>query len=1084
VSDRGWVGRPSGARTGSATQPLSSRVEPGADSPARSGNPERIPVPRPGPRARAPVPEPKGPALRVVLVSRDNLLAGALRSLIEAPGGVRVLDWHSEGLDAAIRHADVVIVDMPPNLHERAFAVIGGRFLGRTVVLLQEGEHAAALPPGPTRAVLYRPVQIGELWTAVTGSTPPVAAEPEPPGAEVGPAAGPEEPQADVEPEAPGPEPEAAADPSAGEETVGETTAAAVEGTGLPVAESGRLIGPSGQELDPVIGPGQLAPGLDPATLERLRGWGDRGRQSARGTGQAPAGHRSTAAREETRQAKAERAEVRGAGAARVGVGEVVGAAVVVVAMAAVGLGVAGWRGGGGPDTLAGEVAVVRAAGGSGGGLVAQDPRVGPIEPLHALAVGAWLRATGAGSPLEGAIREARVPSRFLLAGVVVLTVLLCLLLMRAGPGTGAAAGPGPAPPQLQERDGRGRRWRLGAAALAGALAALDPVLVRNGRAATGTVLAVALALGALAVAWGLPARPTLRWLPLVAAVGGLALLVSPLALPVLAVPVVAEFLQGRHRQAWRDLAALGLGIGLWLALPIWVAGQGLDAGWAGWLLGRPSGRGAIAAAVADAPLTWLLVAAGLAATMPPWRPRSGARAAAGGGAARLLAWTATTAAGALVAIVLGYPAEQALPFAVPAAAVSLAVAATRAVAGAWARGPVRRAVPRFVGAGVGVALAALLVAQWVDWDARYRPSADDGLDRLVASVHKLPDCSVVNAGGPDDRARLLAAGATVTGFSNGLAAQAAGVRYFVLTGAAQGGPTTPSLATWVRQHGTRVAAHPSRTLSGLGLWRVDAAPLDPVADHLPVPDGVFSNVRGSACGGYRVVDSQAGAFYTAYRAVGGKAVLGRPLGTVWTSDGPALQAFDTMVLGAAPATDGPPAVAPIELPPLLAKLDVKAVADADIPLPSARPPVTDRQTLALLKDKAIAREYLDTDPAAASAADRRRARARFGRPLGLPQVMPDGAVRQTFERVVLELPADGGPARPAALGRLAVRLGLVPKQAMRPESVPGLPAPAAETRLDTGPLLRLVGGGLLLLALAAGAGVAIAWPTRPARPG
>ena len=190
------------------------------------------------------------------------------------------------------------------------------------------------------------------------------------------------------------------------------------------------------------------------------------------------------------------------------------------------------------------------------------------------------------------------------------------------------------------------------------------------------------------------------------------------------------------------------------------------------------------------------------------------------------------------------------------------------------------------------------------------------------------------------------------------------------------------------------------------------------------------------------------------------------------------------MVLGASSATGGPPAVAPIELPPLLAKLDVEALADADIPLPSARPPVTDHQTQALLKDKAIAREYLGTDPAAASAADRRRARARFGRPLGLPQVMPDGAVRQTFELVVLELPADGGPARPAALGRLAVRLGLVPKQALRPEPVPGLPALPAETRLDTGQLLRLVGGGLLLLVLAAGAGVAVAWRTRPTRSG
>ena len=44
--------------------------------------------------------------------------------------------------------------------------------------------------------------------------------------------------------------------------------AAAVEeeGQGLPVAESGRLIGLSGQELDPVVGPGQVAPGMDEAT--------------------------------------------------------------------------------------------------------------------------------------------------------------------------------------------------------------------------------------------------------------------------------------------------------------------------------------------------------------------------------------------------------------------------------------------------------------------------------------------------------------------------------------------------------------------------------------------------------------------------------------------------------------------------------------------------------------------------------------------------------------------------------------------------------------------------------------------------
>ena len=173
MSDRqGWVGR-LGDRVTSTSQQPSSGPEPGHGRPVRSNGPDPTPtpLPGPGPRARQPVPGPEGPALRVVLVSRDNMLAGALRSLVEAPGGVRMLDWYSEDLDSVIRHADVVIVDMPPTLHERTFAVLAGRFLGRMVVLLQEGEHAEALPPGPSRAVLYRPLQIGELWSAVSGAS-------------------------------------------------------------------------------------------------------------------------------------------------------------------------------------------------------------------------------------------------------------------------------------------------------------------------------------------------------------------------------------------------------------------------------------------------------------------------------------------------------------------------------------------------------------------------------------------------------------------------------------------------------------------------------------------------------------------------------------------------------------------------------------------------------------------------------------------------------------------------------------------------------------------------------------------------
>ena len=69
----------------------------------------------------------------------------------------------------------------------------------------------------------------------------------------------------------------------------------------------------------------------------------------------------------------------------------------------------------------------------------------------------------------------------------------------------------------------------------------------------------------------------------------------------------------------------------------------------------------------------------------------------------------------------------------------------------------------------------------------------------------------------------------------------------------------------------------------------------------------------------------------------------------------------------------------PIELPPLLAKLDVEAVADADIPLPSVRLPVTNREVKNLLREKLIGRAYLGTDPATATDEDFQRARDRFG---------------------------------------------------------------------------------------------------------
>jgi hypothetical protein len=1088
--------------------------------------------------------EPEGASLRVLLVSRDAMLAESLEALVDEPGEVRMLDWRGDSLELALHGTDVVVLDVPPSLHQPTFAVIDGRFLGRTVVLLEEGESAATLPPGPSRVVLYRPLQIGDLWAAVTGVVQPAVAAPAAP-----------------------------AQLAAGEAPNGAGSAAEAPEAPTPAP----MIGMSGRVLEPVVGPGQVAPGMDPDTLERLRRWHERadsvpaaepeappaaptgpdgptgraarprplraggaaaawlaGRAARTGSaaGTLPAaalGSLSTAAR---RTGTSARASVARAGAAsarpalalRALPARLAGLArpTVVVALAGmVALGAAGWRAEGGPDLLAGEVAAAQAARSLANGpdLLVPDPRVGPVAPVHALAVGAWLRLTGADTetPIEAAVHAARAPSRALLAGTVALAVLLSLLLMRVGPGTGAAAGPGPAPPHPSPPS---RASRLGGAAAVGLLAAAEPLLVRSGRVATATALALLLALATLAVAWAPRRRPPR--LALLGAGAGLALLASPLALPTLAVPAVAAALERRPRAAVRALAALGLGVALWAALPLWVVGQGLDAEQAGWLLGRPPGRGSLAVF----PLSWLLAAAGLAAAVWAWRSAGAGRRArrpagpdasppvergaappakppaglpAGRGAAppakrraglpparrpaprdaRLLAWVATTGAGALAALLLGWPVEQALPFALPAAAVAVGLTPVslwraRAAAAREQTGDGRSAAAlaarrrelltgRAAVAAV-LAVAGLVLAQGVDWTHRYGGPADDALGRLAGTVGaRLPACSAVNASGPDDRARLLAAGVNVTEYTSGPAARAAGVRDFALTSRAR-----PALARWIRQHGSPVADLPSPSLSRVQLWHVDADALDPLADSVVVPGGAFSNVDGSACGGYRVLDDDLGGFYTAYLDLGGKAVLGRPLSSVWTSDGPALQAFDTMVLGAvADATGKRPSARPVDLTLVLAKLNPRAMAAAGMPQPSAPPPITIAEVQTLMTEPAITRAYLGMDPATASQGDWRRAGERFGRPLGVAKVLPDGAVRQPFEHVVIELPAAGGPARLAPLGQLAVRLGLVPEPARRPEPVPGLPARTAPTAVDPGPFLWPLAGGLGLLALA-----------------
>jgi hypothetical protein len=706
---------------------------------------------------------------------------------------------------------------------------------------------------------------------------------------------------------------------------------------------------------------------------------------------------------------------------------------VVVLLAALAALLASTWRAGQAPDLRGGEVAAAQAVGAPG--LAVPDPRVGPVSPLHALAVRGWVDlAGGATHDLVATVRTVRVPSALLFAVAAALTAILCLLL------------PG--------------RRQLAAAAVAGVLAALDPALVATGRLATGEALGLALALAALALAWALPERPARRLVVVAGAAGGLALLGSLLALPTLLVPVVAARLERWRRRERLDLALLGAAGLVWLALPAWAAGQGLGDRLGAVLLGRAAGRGTLSVP----PASLALAAGGLLAAV--WLGR---RHPAG---PRLLAWVMVTLGGALLAALLGWPAAPALAFAQPAAAAAVAVAVGHAVATLAGRaGPVPSpAVGRWSLLGVAV-VAVLLAGQVADLAGRYR-GRDDALERLATVAGGLGGCQAVNSTGADARARLLAEGVPVTGYGNGPAAAASGVRYYVL------GPKQDGPAAWVQARGRLLTDLPSGSFRRVQLWRTDPGPFDPVADNLPVPGGVFSNVSGSACGGYAVVDGGAGAFHAAYQNLGGKAVVGRPLSSVWTSDGPALQAFDTLELGSSPGPGGQPRIRPVDLLLLVETVHPEALAEANLPGHTVAPPTTDTGVRALLGDHAIARTWLGVDPAKAAAADLQRARDRWGRPVGPPRKMGDGVVRQAFERVVIERSGKG--ARLAPLGRVAVRAGLVPDEARRLQPVPGLAGQPSATRVDAAAFLATVAGALLLLGLGA---AAVALRRRHARP-
>lgn len=691
--------------------------------------------------------------------------------------------------------------------------------------------------------------------------------------------------------------------------------------------------------------------------------------------------------------------------------------------------------------------------------------------PLMFLLQAGWLRLTGDSS---AALLAAIHMARLLAASAGGINVLLI-----AGMAYRLASG------------GTATRRRVVTGAIA-VIAAFDPVLVRYDRQDVIEPFALCLSLVTLHAAWQLRERGSLPYVSVTGLLTGLALLTNEITVFLVIVPLIFALLERDRRLLGRTVGALAIGVAFLLLFFLWSvelgqAGSFLDVQTATLqrLIGIVQTTGlkipgisplpALRQSVTQYSSSYIVLATGFASVIwcwGRWNTRSGNF---------LTAWLTASYGLAIYLVAIGTLNEQFFVYVLPASIVG----ATLFVDALIAR-PARRAahkrqghgypgrdrrLPRLAGAAACAGLTGLSVASWVaDYTGR-----NDGVvlaDRFIAA--KLPACAVVNASGDAEKYAYLLRGRDFSSFYVGPTALAYGVHYFLLSPSdaiERTGNMSPALASWIQQHGRRLAIFPSEIYKTLQLWYVPASPYDPVAGMVNIPDGIYASTDGSSCGGFTITDGSTGSFYSAYQALGGKTVVGEPLSRV-ASDGPGSheQFFDGAVL----ATSHGRAVRPLPVVEMLAREDQRAYQHAA--LPPVITPASAVTRRSWLTNPAITRTYLDGQ--AESRASYAAAVQRYGEPLGPPSAMPGGATGQAFADVVLKTSARGGTGASAApVASIAAAAGLlrIPVAAGRPQPSPPLPDPGPNGPLESasvrpfafslGAALSLYGSGIAVLA-------------------
>ncbi|WP_222267534.1 ArnT family glycosyltransferase [Modestobacter marinus] len=481
------------------------------------------------------------------------------------------------------------------------------------------------------------------------------------------------------------------------------------------------------------------------------------------------------------------------------------------------------------PDFLLDETLYVQAARnvGNGNSLTFGDDPISVHPPLFFVTLAGWLAVFGG---LQTPMLDGVAVARHLNVVYDLLVILLVALLARSWSRTWTPA----------------RRGCL--LVVATALTALNPFLLRFGRAVLLEPMALAAGLLALLVAWRMRQAHAVLYATVVGAVIGVALLTKLPVLFLVAAPLAAAALQRDWRALGRHVAALLVGGVVFAAFPIWAYRTGF---WVQFtsqqgesvrrLLGILQTTGLNRPGLSPFAAVWesfgqfvggylVFAIGGCVLVVALWQALR-RRTPVESGAAQILALGVVTYGFLGYSTLIGQANQHLTDYAVPASTL-LVAGAPGILTGLRLRG---RRFRVHLATAVCTVVALLVCA--VSWLTSFGIVRDDAAAQAEAYISRnLPPCAAVNSTGNTLGWEWTLRTNPITSYSSGRQAVANDVRIFLDSpkdAMFHYGPSNAELSNWLAENGRRVFSVASPTHQRLSVYVV-GEPVTPVGQSLP----------------------------------------------------------------------------------------------------------------------------------------------------------------------------------------------------------------------------------------------------------